>query len=101
VSQAIKYIFINLHIGYGTETIKFIIKTKFFGVQIDNNVMIICQVYVSIDVLQCALPWWQLQILHIFTSLCLFELAFGAVGQFLGQQDRQQTNSELCGVNET
>jgi len=40
VSQAIKYIFINLHIGYGNETIEFIIKTNFFDVQIDNNSMI-------------------------------------------------------------
>jgi len=78
-----------------------LLKQNFFGVQIDNNLMIIYQVYVSVDVLQCALPWWQLQILYIFISLCLFELAFGAVGQFLGQQDRQQTNSEICSVNET
>jgi len=27
----------NLNIGYGTETIKFVITTKFLGVQIDNN----------------------------------------------------------------
>ena len=87
MSQAIKYIFINLHIGYGNETIKFIIKTKFFGVQIDNNLMMLYQVYVSIDAVQYALPWWQLQILYIFISLCLFELAFGTVGQFLGQQE--------------
>jgi len=37
VSQAIKYIYINLVIGYGNETIKFVITTKFLGVQIDNN----------------------------------------------------------------
>jgi len=37
VSQAIKYIYINLNIGYGNETIKFVITTKFLGVQIDNN----------------------------------------------------------------
>jgi len=49
------------------------------------------QVYVSIDVVQHALPWWQLQgwwqqILYNFISLCPFKLAFGAVGQFFGQQ---------------
>jgi len=38
VSQAIKYIYINLNIGYGNETIKFIITTKFLGVQIDNKI---------------------------------------------------------------
>jgi len=48
-------------------------------------------VYVSTDV-HHALPWWQLQgwwlqILCIFISLCLFELAFGAMGQFFGQQE--------------
>jgi len=37
VSQAIKYIYINLNIGYGNETIKFVISVKFLGVQIDNN----------------------------------------------------------------
>jgi len=37
VPQAIKYIYINLNMGYGNETIKFIITTKFLGVQIDNN----------------------------------------------------------------
>jgi len=37
VSQAIKYIYINLNIGYGNETIRFIITTKLLGVQIDNN----------------------------------------------------------------
>ena len=37
MSQAIKYIFINLNIGYGNETIRFVITMKFFGVQIDNN----------------------------------------------------------------
>ena len=37
VSQAIKYIYIILNIGYGNETIKFIITLKFLGVQIDNN----------------------------------------------------------------
>jgi len=37
MSQAIKYIYINLNIGYGTETIKFVITMKFLGVQIDNN----------------------------------------------------------------
>jgi len=36
VSQAINYIYINLNIGYVNETIKFIITTKFLGVQIDN-----------------------------------------------------------------
>ena len=34
MSQAIKYI--NLIIGYGNETIKFIITMKILGVQIDN-----------------------------------------------------------------
>jgi len=38
VSQAIKYIYINLNIGYGNETIRFVITVKFLGVQIDNNV---------------------------------------------------------------
>jgi len=37
VSQAIKYIYINLNRGYGNETVKSIITTKFLGVQIDNN----------------------------------------------------------------
>jgi len=37
VSQAIKYIYINLNVGYGNETIKFVITTKFLAVQIDNN----------------------------------------------------------------
>jgi len=37
VSQAIQYIYINLHIGYGNETIKFVITMKFLGVQIYNN----------------------------------------------------------------
>ena len=55
MSQAIKYI--NLHIGYCNETIKFVIKTKFFGVQIDDNLILIHQVCVSLDILQYALPW--------------------------------------------
>jgi len=37
VSQAIKYIYINLNVSYGNETIKLIITTKFLGVQIDNS----------------------------------------------------------------
>lgn len=37
VSQAIKYIYINLNICYGNATIKFVITTKFIAVQIDNN----------------------------------------------------------------
>jgi len=37
VFQAIKYIYINLIIGYGNETIKYVITTKFLGVQTDNN----------------------------------------------------------------
>jgi len=36
VSHTIKCIYIKLNIGYGNETIKFIITTKFLGVQIDN-----------------------------------------------------------------
>jgi len=30
-------IYINLNIGYGNEKIKFVIRTKFLGVQIDDN----------------------------------------------------------------
>jgi len=37
VSQAIEYIYINLNIGYGNETIKFVITVEFLGVQIDDN----------------------------------------------------------------
>jgi len=37
VSQAMKYIYINLNVGYGNETIKFVITTKFLAAQIDNN----------------------------------------------------------------
>jgi len=37
MSQAIKYICINLNMGYGNETIKFLITLKFLGVQIDND----------------------------------------------------------------
>jgi len=37
VSQAIQYIYINLNIGYGNKTIKFVITRKFLGVQIYNN----------------------------------------------------------------
>jgi len=37
VSEAIKYMYINLNVGYGNETNKFITTTKFLGVQIDNN----------------------------------------------------------------
>jgi len=37
VLQAIKYIYINSNTGYDSETIKFVITTKFLGVQIDNN----------------------------------------------------------------
>ena len=59
MSQAIKYIYINLNIGYGNETIKFVI-TTFLGVQTDNRI-ITYQRYVSIDVVKHALPWWQLQ----------------------------------------
>jgi len=36
VSQAIKYICINLNIGYGNETFKFI-TNKSLGMQINNN----------------------------------------------------------------
>jgi hypothetical protein len=35
--QAKKYSYINSNIAYGNETIKFVITTKFLGVQIDNN----------------------------------------------------------------
>ena len=59
MSQAIKYIYINLNIDYSNETIKYII-TTFLGVQTDNRI-ITYQRYVSIDVVKCALPWWQLQ----------------------------------------
>jgi len=37
VSQAIKYIYINLNIGCGNETIRIIITTRYLGVKIDNN----------------------------------------------------------------
>ena len=36
MSQTIKYVYINLNIGYGNETIKFVIAAKILGVQIDN-----------------------------------------------------------------
>ena len=36
MSLAIKYIYINIKIGYGNKTIKFINTTKFCGLQIDN-----------------------------------------------------------------
>jgi len=36
VSQATQYIYINLNIGYGNETIKFLITMKFIGVQFYN-----------------------------------------------------------------
>ena len=55
----------------------------------NNQIRYYNQVYVFIDVIQHAFPlqcWWQ-QILHIVISLCLFELAFGAVGQFFRQQE--------------
>ena len=42
MSQAIKYIYINLNIGYGNETVKYIITIKFLGVQIDNNISSVC-----------------------------------------------------------
>jgi len=61
VSQAIKNINIDLNIGYGNETIKFIITMKFLYVHFDNNLIITYQVSVSLDVVQLALPWWQLQ----------------------------------------
>ena len=56
MSQAIKYIYIDLNIGYGNETVKFVITMKFLGVQIDNNI----SSYVSVDVVQYVSPWWQL-----------------------------------------
>jgi hypothetical protein len=61
-SQAIKYIYINLNIGYGKQS-NSLLQKKILGVQIDNkfNLIITYQVYVSIDVVQHALPWWQLQ----------------------------------------
>jgi len=37
VSEAIKYIYIIFNIWCGNETIKFVITTKFLGVQIDDN----------------------------------------------------------------
>jgi len=61
MSQAIKYIYINLNIGYGNETIRFVITTTFLAVEIDDNLIITYQVCVSVDVVQHALPWWQLQ----------------------------------------
>ena len=42
MSQAIKYIYINLNIGCSNETIKFIITAKFLVVQIDNNISSVC-----------------------------------------------------------
>ena len=49
MSQAIKYICINLNMGYSNETFKFIIVMKILGVQIDNNNLIITyQEYVCI-----------------------------------------------------
>jgi len=57
VSQAIIYIYINLKIGYGNETIKFVTTAKFLGVQIDNNT----SGFVSVDVFHYALPWWRLK----------------------------------------
>jgi len=39
VSQAIKYFYIDLNIGYGNETIKFIIITKFLCMKIDSNLI--------------------------------------------------------------
>jgi hypothetical protein len=35
-------IYINLNVGYGNETIKFVITMKFLGVQIDNNISSVC-----------------------------------------------------------
>ena len=46
MSQAIKYIYINLNIGYGNET--FIITTIFVGVQIDNNILGVCFAMVAV-----------------------------------------------------
>jgi len=41
-----KYIYINLNIGYGNETIKFVITTKFLGVKLitqpDSNIGSVC-----------------------------------------------------------
>jgi hypothetical protein len=60
VSQAIPDIYFNLNIGYGNGTINFVITVKFLGVHIDNNLIITYQVFVSIDVVWHAVPWWQL-----------------------------------------
>jgi hypothetical protein len=37
MAQAIKYIYIDINIGDGNETITFVITMKFHDVQIDNN----------------------------------------------------------------
>jgi hypothetical protein len=52
VSQALKYIYTNINIGDGNETI------KFHGVEIDNSLTY--EVHVLIDVIQRALLRWQL-----------------------------------------
>ena len=86
MSQAIKYIYINLIIGYGNETVKFVITMKFLCVQIDDNVSSICLCkYNSACFAMMAVTGQQL--LYIIISLCLSELAFGTVGQFFGQQE--------------
>ena len=41
MSQAVKYIYIDLNMGYGNETVKFVITMKFLGLQIDN-ILSIC-----------------------------------------------------------
>ena len=42
MSQEIKYIYIDLNMGYGNETIKFVITTKFIAVQIGNDIASVC-----------------------------------------------------------
>jgi hypothetical protein len=78
VSQAIKYFYINLNIGYGTETIKFVIRIKFLGVQIDDdNISSVC-------IHKCNSPYFAMVAVTGFHSTVFLGLL---LGQFFGQQE--------------
>ena len=84
MSQVIKYIYINVIIGYGNETFKFIIAVKFLGVQIDDNISSVCICRYS------SACFAMVAVTGLMTTDTLyfhFTVSFGAVGQFFGQQE--------------
>ena len=70
MSQAIKYIYINLNVRYGNETIKFVITTKFLGVHIGNIIIIIYYIFKIFQIMALLFNYCLIQINCDYTYVC-------------------------------